>query len=71
MEIKDKKVFDIENTISAEELAKRWGVSKKTIDNKRSKGIGPNHWKITGKILYDLEDVIRIEKQSYNPRNAK
>ena len=49
MEIKDQKDFDITNTIDAEALAKRWGVTKKTIDNRRLKGERPNHWKITGK----------------------
>ena len=38
MEIKDQKDFDITNTIDAEALAKRWGVTKKTIDNRRLKG---------------------------------
>ena len=54
MEIKDLKQFDIGNTIDADELSKRWGVSKKTIDNRRSKKMGPGYWKITGTILYDL-----------------
>ena len=29
--------FDINNTIDAETLAERWGVKRKTIDNKRYK----------------------------------
>ena len=71
MEIKDQKDFDISNTIDAEALAKRWGVTKKTIDNRRLKGERPNHWKITGKIYYDLDDVINYEKESYISNNAK
>jgi hypothetical protein len=70
MEIKDLKQFDIDNTIDADELSKRWGVSKKTIDNKRSKGVGPGYWKITGTILYDLDDVKKIEQESYISNNA-
>jgi len=57
--------FDINNTIDAEALAQRWGVKRKTIDNKRYKGEGPNYYKIGGRVLYDLDDVKRIEKQSY------
>jgi hypothetical protein len=57
--------FDINNTIDAETLAQRWGVKRKTIDNKRYKGEGPNYYKIGGRVLYDLDDVKRIEKQSY------
>lgn len=70
MEIKDLKQFDIGNTIDADQLSKRWGVSKKTIDNRRSKKMGPGYWKITGTILYDLDDVKRIEEESYISNNA-
>ena len=70
MEIKDLKQFDIDNTIDADQLSKRWGVSKKTIDNRRSKRMGPGDWKITGTILYDLDDVKRIEEESYISNNA-
>ena len=59
------KNFDITNTLDATELAERWGVSKKTIDNRRYRGQGPNYFKIGGAIRYDLEDVRRIENQSY------
>ena len=51
------KNFDITNTIDVEELAKRWGVTKKTIDNRRYRGQGPSYFKIGGKIKYDLDDV--------------
>ncbi len=64
MEITEKN-FDITNTIEVEELAKRWGVTKKTIDNRRYRNLGPNYFKIGGKILYDLEDVQKIEKEAY------
>ena len=59
------KNFDITNTIEVEELAKRWGVSKKTIDNRRYRGQVPSDFKIGGKIKYDLEDVRRMEGESY------
>ena len=59
------KNFDITNTLDAKELSKRWGVTKKTIDNRRYRGQGPNYFKIGGAIRYDLEDVRRIENKSY------
>ena len=59
------KNFDITNTLDTTELAGRWGVSKKTIDNRRYRGQGPNYFKIGGAIRYDLEDVRRIENESY------
>ena len=64
MEILEKN-FDISNTIEVDELAERWGVSKKTIDNRRYRGQGPNYFKIGGKIKYDLDDVKRMEQDSY------
>jgi predicted DNA-binding transcriptional regulator AlpA len=64
MEILEKN-FDISNTIEVGELAKRWGVSKKTIDNRRYRGQGPSYFKIGGKIKYDLDDVKRMENDSY------
>ena len=59
------KNFDITNTIDVGELAKRWGVTKKTIDNRRYRGQGPSYFKIGGKIKYDLDDVRRMENESY------
>ena len=64
MEILEKN-FDISNTIEVDELADRCGVSKKTIDNRRYRGQGPNYFKIGGKIKYDLDDVKRMEQDSY------
>ena len=64
MEILEKN-FDISNTIEVDELAERWGVSKKTIDNRRYRGQGPSYFKIGGKIKYDLDDVKSMEQDSY------
>lgn len=64
MEILEKN-FDISNTIEVDELAERWGVSKKTIDNRRYRGQGPSYFKIGGKIKYYLDDVKRMENDSY------
>ena len=60
-----EKNFDISNTIEVDELAKRWGVSKKTIYNRRYRGQGPIYFKIGVKILYDLKDVQKMENDSY------
>jgi len=66
----DKINFDISNTIDANELAERWGVTKKSIDNRRHRGQGPNYFKIGGKIRYDLKDVVRMEQESYRSING-
>ena len=60
-----EKNFEISNTIEVDELAERWGVSNRTIDNRRYRGQGPNYFKIGGKIKYELDDVKRREQDSY------
>ena len=45
-----EKNFDISNTIEVDELAKRWGVSKKTIDNRR----------------YTMRDICGLHKRMEN-----
>ena len=69
-EFDDKITFDISKTIDANELAERWGVTKKSIDNRRQRGQGPNYFKIGGKIRYDLKDVVRMEQESYRSING-
>ena len=66
----DKITFDISKTIDANELAERWGVTKKSIDNRRQRGQGPNYFKIGGKIRYDLKDVVKMEQESYRSING-
>ena len=66
----DKITFDISKTIDANELAERWGVTKKSIDNRRQRGQGPNYFKIGGKIRYDLKDVVKMEEDSYRSING-
>lgn len=50
--------------LSTEELALRWGRSKRTLDNWRGKKVGPQPYKIVGKILYDLDEIKEFEKGS-------
>jgi len=38
---------------------------KKIIDNRRYRGQGPSYFKIGGKIKYVLDDVRRMENESY------
>ena len=50
--------------ISTEELAARCGRSKRTLDNWRGKKVGPQPYKIVGKILYDLDEIKEFENGS-------
>lgn len=50
-------------TLTAEQLATRWGLSKGTLANWRVFKKGPPAKKIFGKIVYKTTDVIRYEKK--------
>tara|TARA_R100001510_G_scaffold47284_1_gene44541 strand:- start:314 stop:514 length:201 start_codon:yes stop_codon:yes gene_type:complete len=50
--------------IDTKELADRWGRSSRTLENWRGKQIGPAYYKIEGKILYDIEDIVNFEQGS-------
>jgi predicted DNA-binding transcriptional regulator AlpA len=50
--------------LTTEELAERWGRSKRTLDNWRGKKVGPQPYKIVGRILYDLNEIELYEKGS-------
>ena len=67
--INEEKQFNKEQTLTAQVLAERWGVSPKTLANMRYRRKGPAFWKIGGRILYDLNDVIRQEQNSFHTSN--
>ena len=54
-----------DNYLDTNALAKRWSKDPRTLDNWRGKGQGPKHFKIGGKVLYDLQDIINYEKESF------
>jgi hypothetical protein len=53
------------NFLNTSQLAKRWNKSPRTIENWRGRGEGPNYYKIGGKVLYDLAEIIELENKSY------
>ncbi len=44
-----------------EKLAKRWFISKRTLERWRWIGTGPRYQKIGGRVLYKLEDIEAFE----------
>lgn len=44
-----------------QELAERWKLSPRTIERWRWLGTGPVYYKIGGRVVYRLEDVIAFE----------
>ena len=56
MEDKTSKFLD------TRELAQRWKISPRTLENQRGKGQGPQFFKIGGKVLYDLDYIQEYEQ---------
>ena len=48
------------------QLARRWGVTPKTLQNWRYKGKGPAYLKICGHIVYRQDDVEQFETNNYH-----
>ena len=44
------------------DLSRRWGVSPRTLEAWRWKGIGPTYLKIMGRVVYSLSDVRAFER---------
>jgi hypothetical protein len=58
--------MDEKKYLDTKELATRWKKSPSTLANQRGKNEGPPHYKIGGKVLYALDDIVKIEEKSYN-----
>lgn len=56
--------------LSESELARRWGVTTRTLQGWRADGIGPK-WVVLGKntIRYQIEDVIEYEASRTKKNN--
>jgi predicted DNA-binding transcriptional regulator AlpA len=65
------KEKNMDKHLGGKELAKRWGMSVKTLDRWRWEGRGPQHMKIGGKILYRLSDVEQFERQAVRQETKK
>jgi hypothetical protein len=44
-----------------EDLARRWGISPRTLERWRLQRVGPPYLKLRGRILYRMEDVQEFE----------
>jgi len=59
---------DDKKFITAKELANRWKRSPRTLANQRLANKGCPYYKISGKVLYDLNDVEKIESENFIDR---
>jgi hypothetical protein len=50
--------------LNQHQLAKRWGVCQKTLENWRWRSEGPAYLKLGGRIMYRLEDIEKFEASS-------
>tara|TARA_B100001939_G_scaffold149263_1_gene129144 strand:+ start:1047 stop:1268 length:222 start_codon:yes stop_codon:yes gene_type:complete len=64
----EKTMNDDKKFITAKELANRWKRSPRTLANQRLAKKGCPYYKISGKVLYDLEDVEKIESENFIDR---
>lgn len=48
--------------LTADEVAARWRMSKRTLEGWRQRGLGPAFKKIGGKVVYPLRAVEEFEK---------
>ena len=55
----EEKIF-----LNQNELASRWGMSPRTLENWRSTGKGPAYVKIGGQVRYKFEDIKKLEEKS-------
>ncbi len=53
----------IVQTFRQEDLAKRWGVSPRTLEQWRWRGIGPRYLKLGGRVIYRLADIEAFEAE--------
>jgi len=55
---KDKTFLD------TKQLAQRWRRSPRTIEGWRAKKIGPDYFNLDGKIVYDIDEIIKAEEEA-------
>jgi len=52
--------------LSDKSLAKRWGISFRTLQRWRWKGTGPPYIKIGGRIRYRLDNITKFEEENWH-----
>jgi predicted site-specific integrase-resolvase len=57
--------------IGQRELAKRWGISPRTLERWRWSKEGPNYVRLGGRVVYRMEDVEAFETAKYHNVQAE
>ena len=56
--------------LNSKRLARRWGLSHRTLERWRNRRMGPAHLKIGGRVLYRLQDIEAFEAARVQEANA-
>ena len=51
-------------SLTQKELARRWTISHRTLERWRWAGEGPAYMKLSGRVVYRLEDILAFEVPS-------
>ena len=62
---KDKTFLD------TKQLAQRWRRSPRTIEGWRAKKVGPDYFNLNGKIVYDIDEIIKAEEEARVSHEAR
>lgn len=50
--------------LTENELANRWGISPKTLQRWRTEGRGPHYMKLSKRVVYPLDVIIKFERHA-------
>ena len=50
--------------LDTKQLAQRWRRSPRTIEGWRAKKVGPDYFNLNGKIVYDIDEIIKAEEEA-------
>ena len=53
------------------QLARRWGISHRTLERWRGHGEGPDWFKVGSRVLYRIEDVVQYEQTMLTAQRKK
>ena len=54
-----------EQFLNQKQLARRWGLSPRTLERWRSQGRGPSYLKLVGRVSYRLRDIEAFEAAQF------
>lgn len=58
------------HTLNQTELAERWRLSPRTLEQWRWRGVGPRYLKLGGRVAYRLEDIEAFEAARIHENTA-